>query len=133
MGTRWNASLPYRGGGSWGGRAQARSGEGSRNRGFAEVDDSSFAFRGPEEDLFEIRVAGLFGEFLRYLLDSTVDDLAALLENQNMRADFFDQVQQMRADDDGRALARPAENRVFHPPNAERIQAGERFVEINYF
>ena len=41
-------------------------------------------------------------------------------------------MQQVRTDDDGGALLRPCQDRIFHPPDAERIEARERFVKENH-
>ena len=35
----------------------------------------------------------------------------------------------MRADDDGRPFPGPFQNRIFHPPDADGVEAGQRFVE----
>ena len=48
-----------------------------------------------------------------------VDDLSAVLQNQDARADFLDQVQQVRADDDGGAVARAFQDGILHPPDAD--------------
>ena len=49
-----------------------------------------------------------------------------------MGADLLDQVQQVRADDDGRPLARALQDRVLHAPDADGVQAGERLVKVDH-
>jgi hypothetical protein len=55
----------------------------------------------------QVRVAGLLRKLLRDFRQRSVNDLPPVLQNQNVRADFLHQMQQVRTDDNGRAVARP--------------------------
>ena len=46
-----------------------------------------------------------------------------------MRADLLEQMEQMGAEDDGRAVAGALQNGVLHAADPERVEAGERLVE----
>ncbi len=59
-------------------------------------------------------------------------DLEPSLEDQDAGAELFDQMQQVRAEHDGSTLRSEASDRVLHPADGERIQAGERFVEEHH-
>jgi hypothetical protein len=61
----------------------------------------------------------------------SVDDFSAVLQNQNMRTDFLNKMEQVRTDDDGGAIAGPFQNGILHAPDANRIKPGQRFVEVN--
>src|SRR5260370_190570 len=86
---------------------------------------------GAEEDFFEIRVARLLGESASDFLHGAVNDFAAILEDKDMRTDFLDEMQQVRADNDRRAVARAFEDGIFHSADANRIEASKRFIEID--
>ena len=71
-------------------------------------------------------------ELLGDLGQRAVRNLPPILQDQDMRADLLHQVQQVRADDDGRPLARALEDRVLHAPDANGVQARERLVKVNH-
>src|SRR6266516_162529 len=84
-----------------------------------------------EKNFFKVSVGGLRGKLARDLCDGTNDDFAAVFQNENVGTDFFYQVEQMRADDDGRPVTSAFQDGIFHPPDPNRIQPGERLVEVN--
>src|SRR5947208_10194468 len=80
---------------------------------------------GAEEYFFEVRIARLPRELLGNRLHGPDDDFPAIFQDQNVGANLFHQVQQMRADNDGRAVARAFQDRIFHAPNAQWVQPRE--------
>jgi hypothetical protein len=67
-------------------------------------------FGDAEEHFFEVRAFGQFGESLADFSEAAINDLAAVLQYQNVRTDFFQQMEQVRADEDRRAFASAFEN-----------------------
>jgi len=59
---------------------------------------------GPEEDFFQARIARLPGKLPDHVGQRAVGDLAAIFQDQKARANLLNQVEQMRADDDGCAV-----------------------------
>jgi len=49
--------------------------------------------------------------------------------DDDARADFFDQMQEVRRQQNRRAGARPRHDGLAHPADAERIEASQRLVE----
>jgi len=88
---------------------------------------------GAEEDLFEagvgrFRPRTLLGDF------SSVPSMtlpAVFSESGCAEQISSTRWRQVRADDDRRAIARPLQDGILHPPDAVGIQAGERLVEID--
>ena len=56
-------------------------------------------------------------------------DFFAFLQNEHVRADFLEEVEEMRAEDDGGALTGAAEDGILHATDAEGVEAGEGLVE----
>ena len=56
-------------------------------------------------------------------------DFSALLNDQHEIAELLDEMQKMRAEDDRCAVVRSTGDRLFHAPDAEGIEAGQRLVE----
>ena len=61
--------------------------------------------------------------------EGAVGDFFALFEDQHVRADFLEQMEQMGTEDDGRAVAGALQNGVLHAADSERVEAGEWLVE----
>src|SRR5512134_3897399 len=62
--------------------------------------------RGAEEDFLQVRVAGLLRELLRDFGNRAVNHLPAIFQNQDVRTDFLNHVEQVRTDDNGRTVPR---------------------------
>src|ERR1017187_2357239 len=75
-----------------------------------------------DEDLLEAHVGLAIAELRRHLREGSVGDLVALLEDQDVRAYFLEQMQQVGAQDNGGAVPRATHDRVLHPADAERIE-----------
>lgn len=95
-------------------------------------EEEKLVFRaagGAEEDFFEVHGGFALAEARRDFGERAIGDFLAALEDEDVRADFLEQVEQMGAEDDRRSVARALEDGVFHPADAEGIEAGERLVE----
>ena len=82
-----------------------------------------------KEDLLEIR-AGL-GDFGvgRQIGHRTIRHLAPLVHDDHAAADFLDEMQQMRGQQDGGAVSRARDDRFAHAPDPHRVESGQRLVE----
>ena len=83
----------------------------------------------PEECFFQREVVAAFGDLELQVRDRVVGDARSVLDDGHRVAELFDQVQKVRAEDDGRAGLRAADDRFLHPADAQRVEAGERLVE----
>ncbi len=63
------------------------------------------------------------------LVDRAVRHALASPEHQQLGAQLFDEVEQVRAEDHRGALRRALSHRLAHPAHAGRIESGERLVE----
>jgi hypothetical protein len=90
------------------------------------------AARGADEYLFEAHVGVAVAELRGYLADRAVRDLHSALQDQHVRAHLFEQVQQVRAQDDSGARACALHDGVLHAPDAERVETRQRFVEEHH-
>src|SRR6266850_292589 len=85
-----------------------------------------------EENVLQVGIARLLGKLLRNVPDGSIDDLAAVLQDENVRANLLHDVEQMRADNNGRTVSSPLQDRIFHAANPDRIQPGQWLVEVNH-
>ncbi len=65
----------------------------------------------------------------RELGERAVGDLATAVHDDHARADFLDQVQQVRRQENRGAGARARDDRLAHAADADRIEPGQRLVE----
>src|SRR5689334_23469973 len=81
----------------------------------------------PHEDLLEIP-GGEIGS-RRELGKRSVGDDPAVVHDDDARADLFDEMQQMRREQDRRAGAAARDDRLTHFADADRIEPRQRLVE----
>src|SRR4051794_264829 len=60
------------------------------------------------------------------LLEGAVRDLLPAVHDNDARADFLDEVQQMRRQQYRRAVASARHDRLAHAADAERVESGQR-------
>src|SRR5271157_812236 len=76
---------------------------GSGNKRARRPSFCSFGFAGgAKESVLQVAAAGLLGKPLPHLRQASVDDLAPVLEDEHVRANFLQQMQQVRTDQNGR-------------------------------
>src|SRR5262245_27226027 len=82
-----------------------------------------------KEYFFQLRVVCQTSEGRASGCNGTKEPRAAMMQSEKMRAKILDQGQQMRTDDNRRAVPCPFDNGLLECSDTSRIQAGQRFVK----
>src|SRR5580765_231091 len=82
-----------------------------------------------QEDLLEARAGGGEIRARGELGDGAVGDLLSAVHDDHARADLLDEMQQMGRHQNRRAAAAARDDRLAHPPDAQWVEARQRFVK----
>src|SRR6266511_2573398 len=91
--------------------------------------DVPIVARDAQKDLFQARTGRREIRARRQLLERAVGHFFSVIHDDDARADFLNQVQEMRGEQDRRAVARARGDGVPHPPDTDWIEPGQRLVE----
>src|SRR5260221_160805 len=93
------------------------------------VPRRSVVARHAQEDLLEARARRREVVAARQLVERAVGDLLPTVHDDDARTDLLDEMQQVRRQQDRGARLRARDDRFPHPPDAQRVEARQRFVE----